>query len=148
MSVELLDEGVEDSVAICVSWLKDLEPGRVSNKRIPGAPLPAIWVVYIDGTENVEESTAEDLVSIHYLASKGDGGATAFRVAEAGARNVHQRMLLLGRYLEDVPLPGGRVANMDFCDVAKRPSWEEYGDEQILRKVGRYRIGLSYAKLS
>jgi hypothetical protein len=31
--------------------------------------------------------------------------------------------------------------------VVSRPHEEEYGDDMILRKVGRYQLGLSYAKV-
>lgn len=149
MTAEVLDEGVDDDVAVGISWLKDLLPaGQVAETRRAGDDLPFIWVEHMDGTECIEESYADDVIVVNYLAARGNGDATALRVAREGAAEVHQRMLLLARYLEDVPLAGGRIASIDYCDVFTRPRWEPYGDDQILRKVGRYRLGLGYAKQS
>lgn len=146
---EVLDEGVDDIVVVGVSWLAPLlAPGSVRDTRPPGGPLPFILVEFVDGTEDVDCGWADDVIAVHYLAAKGNGDATATRLAKQGALEVHQRMLLLARYLEDVPLTGGRIATIDYCDVFTRPRWEPYGDDQILRKVGRYRLGLGYAKLS
>lgn len=145
MGTEILDEGLEDGQIIAIAWLKDMQPGRVRNTRDPDDPLPFILVEHLSTTENVEESTGEALVSVHTLCDKGLG----YSAANGHATRTHQRMVLLSRYLEDVPLSGGRTATIDFVDVAMHPKWELYGDgTQILRKVGRYRIGLSYAKLS
>lgn len=148
MSVELLDEDVDDINTILVSWLSPLlATGHVSYNRRAGDPLPFIWINHIDGEESIEESSVDELVSIHTLYPKDDGGATALRTFRDGARDTHRRMLLLGRELPDVALPGGRLATIDFCSVFSRPVTQEYGDEQILQKVGRYRVGLSYVKL-
>lgn len=145
MSIEILDEGLEDGQIIAIAWLKDMFPGRVRNTRKPDDPLPFVLVEHLSTTENVEESTGVALVSIHTLSDK----ALGYSAASGHATDIHQRMLLLGRYLEDVPLSGGRMASIDFVDVAMYPKWEQYGDgTQILQKIGRYRIGLSYAKLS
>lgn len=148
MSVELLDEDVDDVSTILTVWLTPLlVPGQVSYNRRAGDPLPFIWHNHLSGDENVEESSVIELVSIHYLHAKGDGGATVLKAFKDGAKLVHRRMLLLARELPDIELPDGRMATIDFCDVFSRPVTQEYGDEQILQKVGRYRLGLSYVKL-
>ena len=148
MTAELLDEGPDDVEVIVVQHLWDLLPeGQVSHSRLAGDPLPFIYVNHLGGEECDEESTVDELVSIHTLYPKGLGQSGKKAAAEAAAVT-HRRMLLLARYLVDVPLPSGRNADIDYCDVAMRPRWEEYGDPNILRKVGRYRIGLSYVKLS
>jgi hypothetical protein len=149
VTAELLDVGPDDVETVCVSWLKPLQAdGQVAHIRPLGAPLPFVLVHALPGNECVEEGTVDELVSIHTLCDKGDGSAAAIRAARDEADRTHRRMLLLATYLEDVPLPGGRTASIDYVDVSGRPAWKEYGDDQILRKVGTYRIGLSYAKMS
>lgn len=154
MTAEILDYGPQDAVTIGVSWLTPLltrplfAGGAVANTRRAGDPLPFIWVNYMDGNENVDESTSDEVLSIHTLFPKGNGDAAAIRNFRDGADEVHRRMLLLAVYLEDVALPGGRVADIESVKVFTRPRTEEYGDEQILHKVARYQLGLSYAKLS
>lgn len=154
MSAELLEEGAEDCETIAVSWLLPMSQfpaGNIANARtvtMPGELLPFVLVNFLEGNEREDISAVDDLVEVKTLYPKGDGGATARRAWKQGWTAVHQRMLLLGRYLEDVPLPGGRIASIDYVDVAMRPRTHEFGDEQILCKVARYRMGLSYAKLS
>lgn len=148
MVAELLDEGIEDVEAIAISWLTPLLPtGQVGNIRRSGTALPFILVNAIPGPEDVECANADDVVSIHTLCDKNNGDAAAILAARNAADNTHRRMMLLARYLEDVALPGGRIATIDYVDCPMRPRWEEFGDDQILRKVGRYRIGLSYARM-
>jgi hypothetical protein len=144
VTTELLDEAPDDEEAIVIAWLKDLHPaGHVANNRKPGGPLPFILVSHLPSRENVEESTADALVSVHVLTHKADGQVASRDAAE----DMHRRMLLQARFLEDVELPGGRVASIDYVDVAQPPKRVEYGDENILRRVARYEIGLSYAKV-
>ena len=144
MSAELLGEAPDDSETIIVSWLKDLyPPGHVSTDRRSGAPLPFILVNHLDSTENVEESYSEALVSVHVLTHRSAGNVSSRDETD----KMHRRMLLLARYLEDVDLADGRVATIDHVYVAKHPSRQPYGDDQILRRVGRYNLGLSYAKV-
>ena len=42
-----------------------------------------------------------------------------------------------------IVLSGGRLVAVQYLDVVEQPRWEYYSDT-ILRKVGRYRIGLPY----
>jgi hypothetical protein len=144
MTAELLDEQAEDDEAITVAWLKDLhDEGHVKNFRRPGDPLPFILVSHLDSNENIEESTVDALISIHVLTHKAEGQV----VNRDTANEMHRRMLLLARYLEDVELPDGRVATIDYINAPQPPKRVEYGDENILRRVARYEIGLSYAKV-
>lgn len=139
MSVELLDEGPDDAETVFISWLKPLR--RTAVERVTDEPLPMTVVNTISWKETVEESTAEAVVSVHTLCAKTLGRTAARDEAD----KTHRRILLLARYLEDVDLAGGRKATIDFVDVFEGPKWQPYGDDQILRKVGSYRIGLSYA---
>ena len=146
-SVEILDEGPDDVETVVISWLRPLLPnGQIANGRLPDDPLPFIGVNHLTGEECVEESYVDELVSVHVLADRGLGNSGNLACASLMS-GVHRRMLLLARYLEPVVVDG-RPADIEYVDVHMRPRWEPYGDEQILRKLARYRVGLAYAKLS
>lgn len=143
MSVELLDEGPDDVETDIIAWLVPMLSNTV-NARRSGDPLPQIVVVHLDGNESIQESHATDLVSVHILSDKASGRVAARNIAN----DTHRRLLQLGRYLEDIDLVGGRKATISSLSVFTRPHWEEYGDDQILQKVGRYTVGLPYARIS
>lgn len=143
MTAEVLDEAAEDSETILVSWISPLYPeGHVANTRKAGDPLPFVLITELDIIECVEESYADALVSVHILVHKS-AGPVALRDE---SDKVHRRILLLARYLEPVPLAGGRTASLESISMPHPPKREDYGDELILRKVGRCTLGLSYAK--
>ena len=146
-SVELHDEGPEDDELVVIAWLRPLLPdGQIANARPLDAPLPFIVVNHLESNDSVDMGWSDDLISVHCLYPKGNGNANR-KAAAKFAADVHRRMLLLAVYHEPVQI-GARVADVDYCDVAMRPRWEPYGDEQILRKIARYRMGLGYVKLS
>lgn len=144
MPAEVLDEAPDDAETVVIAWLKPLyADGHVKNTRVSGDPLPFILVTHLDSNESVEESYADALVSVHVLTHKSAGQESS----RDETANMHRRMLLLARYLEDVDLGGGRMATIESVSVSKSPKREEYGDDLILRRVGRYSLGLSYAKV-
>lgn len=144
MTTEVLDEGPEDVETIAIALLKDLLPaGHVKNVRRSGDPLPFILVNFLDGNEDVECSCVDDLVSVHVLTHKSAGEVASRDQTD----EMHRAMLSQARYLDAIPLSDGRIATIDYVKVAKRPKREEYGDEMILRRIGRYIIGHSYAKV-
>ena len=128
---EILDEGPDDIETVVVQWLSPLR--RTANIRRAGDPLPMTVVETVAGTESVEESTADPVVSVHTLVRKSLG--------EDNARDemlkTHKRMLLLARHLEQF--------NIDYLRVFQYQRREPYGDDQIIRYVGRYQFGQSYA---
>ncbi len=138
MSVEILEEGVDDVEEIVVAWLQPLR--RTAQTRRSGDPLPFTLVSHVASEECADEFYTDELVSVHTMTDKALGVDNAKEEADA----THRRMLLLGRYLEAVSLHDGRTATIDYVHSAGRPLWVPYGDDQILRKVGRYKIGLSY----
>lgn len=135
---EILNEAPDDAEEVVIAWLTPLR--RSAQTRRSGDPLPFTLVTCVAGTECEEEFYADDVVSVHTLCDKALGEDNAKDEADA----THQRMLLLARYLPDVLLTDGRIATLDYVKVFQRPRWEPYGDDQILRKVGRYTLGLSY----
>ena len=131
MTVELLDEGPEDLETIVVNWLQPLR--RTANTRRSGDPLPMCVVEVTAGTESIEESHADPVVSVHTLVRKSLG--------EDNARDekdkTHKRMLLLARYLEDYDL--------EYVKVFETQRRVAYGDDTIIRYVGRYQFGQPYS---
>lgn len=138
---EILDEGVDDAEEVLIAWLKPLRPLATGNTRRSGAPLPYTLVTHLMGNESIEESNADPIVSVQTLCDK-NLGQSAFKVE---SQRTHRRMMLLARYNEDVVLDDGRIASIDYVQVTEMPRTEPYGDDQILRKIGRYQLGLSYA---
>jgi len=147
-SVELLDEGSEDSETAVISWLRPLLPdGAVANARLAGeALLPFIEVNKVAGEESDEQGWADDLVSVHCLYPRGLGNSGKALAAKFSS-DVHRRMLLLCATLGPVTIDG-REVGLEYCSVAMGPEWTPYGDERILRKTSRFRVGLPYAKMS
>lgn len=147
LGVDVLDEGPDDVETAIINWLRPLLPdGQVANARLSEDPVPFIVVEHIDGLESEELSEADEVVSVHALYAKGLGNENRV-LAGKFASIVHRRMLLLARYLDPIVV-GSRVVDVDYVQIFSRPRWVPYGDETILRKVGRYRVGLPYAKLS
>jgi len=150
LTAELSDEIVTDPETAVIAYLAPLHPHvpgsakqSVANFRESGWPLPFILVKELPGQENVDESDVDALVSVHTLVHKA-AGRSALRDE---ADRTHRRMLWIAQTLPTVLIPGVGYAEFDYVRVVSRPHPEDYGDEQILRKVGRYGIGLSYAKV-
>lgn len=137
---EVLSEGVDDVEEVIVAWLNPLR--RTSNTRRSGDPLPFTLVTHVAGEE--VDGYADAVVSVQTLCKQSLGED----VANDEALNTHRRMMLLSRYLEDVVLFDGRKATIDYVTCTEMPRWAPYGDDQILRKVGRYGIGLAYVDVT
>lgn len=138
MSIDLLYEAPEDDETIVVQWLSSLR--RTGITRRSGDELPFTLVRHVAGSENVDVGTADSIVSVHTLCDRADGEVAARNEAKL----THRRMLELARTLPVFALPDGRNVGVDYVAVSESPLWEPFGDEQILRKVGRYLIGLMY----
>jgi hypothetical protein len=136
---DLLDEAPDDIEEALVSWLTPVNRAAISRRT--GDPLPFILIRHLDGSEKVDEGIADHIVTIRTLCARSGG--------EVAARNeslrTHRAMLELARYLPEVSLSGGRIATIDYLKVTESPRWMAYEDDQILCKLARYQIGLSYA---
>lgn len=133
---DLYPQGADDVEAVVVAWLTPLR--RTAVTRAAGDELPFTLVRHITGSE--ELFFADPVVSIHTLCDRALGDAAA----AAEAQTTHLRMLQLKNTIDwTIVLPNGREAAVDYVTVTESPHWEPYSD-QILRKVGTYRIGLTY----
>jgi hypothetical protein len=135
----LLYQAPDDVEEAVIIWLSSL--GRVAITRRTDDPLPFRIVRNIAGDESVDMGTAETVVQIRTLCDKALG--------EDAARNecdkTHRAMLTIARELPDIPLSNGRNATIDYLTVFESPHWMDYGNDQILCKLARYQLGLSYA---
>jgi len=134
----IVAECADDVEAVVVAWLTALR--RSAAFRRPGDPLPFTLVHHVTGTESIDESTADAVVSVHTLCDKAAGESAAADECQL----THRRMLLLARELDPITLPDGRMVSVDYVTVEEPPIWEPYSDT-ILRKVARYRIGATYS---
>ena len=135
MTVELLPQGPGDIETIVVQWLAPLR--RTAVSRDLNDPLPMCVVQQVAGNEDLEESTADQVVQVDTLCDKNLG--------EDNARDekikTHQRMLQLGRYLE-------AQGTIDYMRVFESQRRESYGNDQVIRYVGRYQFGQTYDEIA
>ncbi len=138
MTTPLYPYAPEDIETLLVAHLAPLR--RCARERKPGDPLPFTLVTHVTGSDCPSEGTADPVVSVHTLCDKALGAPAA----RDAARETHRRMLHL---LIDprIILSGGRVVAVQYVAMFndEQPRWEFYSDT-ILRKVGRYQIGLPY----
>lgn len=137
MPVDLVDFCCEDAEELIIAWLTPLR--RTAAERRPGDPLPFTLVTHVAGSENVDESTAELIVSVHTLCDK----ALGMSAAAAESKKTHRRLLYLAKHVSDIALYTTRLVDIDYLTVTESPRWEYYSDT-ILRKCGRYAVGLTY----
>lgn len=137
MTAELLAYAPEDIETAIVAWLTPLR--RSGWERKAGDPLPFTLVNHITGTESASEGYADPVVSVHTFCDKTLGAPAARDECD----KTHRRMLLL--MTKPQITVGNRLVAVQYVEVVpgEQPRWEFYSDN-ILRKVGRYRIGLPY----
>ena len=140
MTAALLEWAANDAEALMVAWLNPLPGFRVAAARVAGDPLPFILVTHITGREDADIGLSDPVVSVHTLCDKSLG----YDNAKITADTVHRRMLQLCRHQDAIELPNLLWANVDYCQVEETPIWVPFEDNRILRKVGRYKFGLSY----
>jgi hypothetical protein len=127
----------EDVEELIIAWLTPLR--RTSAERRPGDPLPFTLVTHVAGSESVDEGTADLIVSVHTMCDKNLG----MSAAATESKKTHQRLLYLAKHVSNISLVTTRLVNIDYLTVVESPRWEYYSDT-ILRKVGRYGVGLPY----
>lgn len=135
-----IDEASDDVEEALIAYLSGLR--RTDRTRRAGDPLPFILVNHIGGSEDPEAGFADPLVSIRTLCDKGLGESVAAQESDLA----HRWMLRLASVQDDIPISGGRVVNFDYVNVVEAPHWAEYPNGQLLCKLGRYGIGLSYVR--
>ena len=138
MTVLLADQAADDVEEILVAWFTPVR--RSAVERVTGDPLPFTAIVHVAGSENVDEGTAAPIVSVHTFTDKALGRVNL----KTETQTSHSRMLRLATHCDVITLKSGRKVGVDYVDVVESPLYMPYGDDQILRKVGRYEVGLTY----
>jgi hypothetical protein len=110
---------------------------RAGFKREAGDPLPFTLITHVTGTESAGEGYADPVVSVHTLCDKTIGAPAA----RDEATRTHRRMLAL--LLDPTIVIGNRTIAVQYVEVVEQPRWEFFSDN-VLRKVGRYKLGLPY----
>lgn len=129
----------EDIETALVAHLTPLR--RAGFTREAGDPLPFTLITHITGTESANEGYADPVVSVHTLCDKTIGAPAA----RDEATKTHCRMLAL--LLDPTIVIGTRTVAVQYLEVVEQPRWEFFSDN-VLRKVGRYRIGLPYVMVA
>jgi len=138
----LLDQAPDDVEEAVIVWLSSL--GRAAITRRSTDPLPFRLVRHITGDEKVDEGVADQVVTVRTLCDKTLGEDAA----RDECQKTHRAMLTIARELPDILLSNGRNATIDYLKVFESPRWIEYENDQVLCKLARYQIGLSYAPAS
>lgn len=141
MSAELLPVGPDDIEAALVAYFSTIR--RSSTVWETGDGLPFTIITLLTGTEDPEIGFADPVVQLDTLVDKSLGSVNARNEAET----THQRMLYLARYLPGITM-SGRIFGADYVKVTEMQHWLPFGDPSILRKVGRYQIGIGYVPIS
>jgi hypothetical protein len=131
---EIADFGPLDVETLTVRWLAQLY--RTANTRRPGDPLPFLLIQQGPSKENVEESTADQVVQVDVLCDKALGEDAARDVKD----RMHRRMLLLIRHLEV-------EGTIDSVGVFESPRRFPYENDKIIKYTARYQFGQTYDQI-
>mgnify|MGYP000526419338 FL=1 len=135
MTTPLYGYAPEDVTTALVAWLTPLR--RTADSRGPNDPLPSTVVEHITGAEDSDAGVCDQVVSVHTFVAKSAGTV----VLRDEAAKTHRRMLLLN----DRPqiTIGTRLVSVDYVEVVE-PQIPVFYSDTVIRKVGRYRVGLPY----
>lgn len=126
MTQLLLPPDVEE---LLISYLSPL--GDVSVEMMnPVQTFPFYLINRISGGDDYVTDCAA--VSIHAF-------HTSRTLASAAARAMHLKMKQLTPQVP-VLMSDSTYASVDYVGVIETPNWVDYGDKEIERYVGRYRI--------
>ncbi len=127
-----------DVEMLVAAWLAPI--GRSGVAFRSKDPLPFRLISRIGGDEDFFTRLDDPIVSVHTLCDLGRD----YAAAAAEAQTTHDRMLELAWTLGPVTMPDGSQVAVDYVKVFQPPMWRDYEDVRVLRKIGRYKIGLPY----
>jgi hypothetical protein len=146
VSVDLYLDAPEDIEDLVLAWLLPLagSPAGLGLEKPDGATFPFRMVTGLHTVDDCNLFASESLVSVHTFETHSNP-QRARSLAKRAARDSHQRLLLLAHdAMPDVVMADGRLANVDYLEVAERPHYEDYRADNVKRYVGRYLVGLSF----
>ena len=141
MAADLLDDNAPDVEDFLCAWLAPLL--RTATERKTDSALPFCVVARIAGADDPDAGVDEPSVQLDIF-DGARNGLLAAQNAALTARDVHRRMMLLARELTTVTLSDGSLANADHVLTVIKPFRTPYANDQVVRYVARYEVGLSY----
>ena len=141
MTADLLDENAPDAEDFLCAWLAPLL--RTATERKTDDEMPFCQVARISGEDDQHTGVDTEVLQLDIF-DTARAGLLAAQNAATTARNVHRRMTLLGRELTTVTLSDGTTANADYVETVIKPFRMAYANDQVVRYVARYQLGLSY----
>lgn len=141
MPAELLDADAPDVEDFLCCWLAPLL--RTATERKTDDELPFCQVSRISGGDDEHTGYDEAAVQLDIFDHARDN-MLAVQAAKLTARDVHRRMMLLSREASTVTLSTGQQANADTVATVLKPFRMPYANDQVVRYVARYQLGLSY----
>lgn len=122
-----------DAEELIVTYLADSGFTPVANEMPPTPVYPFILVTCIDSCDDYV--TEGNTMSVHYFHND-------MTLASTGARAMHLAMKNLLSPTVTVQMSEGNYVSIDYLFVIHKPIYVDYGDKEIKRYVGRYRIDL------
>ena len=144
MSAPLLGEDAPDLEDFVVCWIAQVM--RCATERETDDDLPFCQVARITGEDDPDTGTGEEVVQLDIF-DHARNGLLAGQAAAISARNIHRRMTKLSRELSTVTVSDGSHVNADYVRTLIKPFRMAYANEQVVRYVARYSLGLSYVAL-
>lgn len=141
MPADLLGEAPPDVEDFVCAWLAPLL--RTAVERKTDDELPFCQVARISGLDDEHTGVDEPVVQLDIF-DHARGGLLGVQNAATTARDVHRRMMLLSRENTTVTLSTGQQANADHVITILKPFRMAYTNDQVVRYVARYQLGLSY----
>ena len=141
MPAELLDEDAPDVEDFLCCWLAPLL--RTATERRTDDDLPFCQVARISGADDEHTGVDEPVIQLDIF-DRARNGLAAVQNAKLTARDVHRRMMLLARENATVALSTGQLVNADHIGTVIKPFRMAYDNDQVVRYVARYQVGLSY----
>jgi len=133
---------VEDFIACAMAPVM-----RCATERDSDDELPFCVVTRIAGPDDPDCGTDDPVVQLEFFDKARDGLSKAQAAGETKNRG-HRRMTKLARDFVDVTMSDGSTANATYVITTLKPVRMPYQDDQIVRYVGRYQVGLSYVAVT
>lgn len=136
---ELLQVAAPSVERVVCAWLRPL--GRAGTWRLAGDVLPFRLVNRVAGADDPTQGIDIPILSVHTFAIRDEALDESILT--------HQRMMYLARFpFTDIELPSSEIVNVNYLECVEKPIQIDYGDPNLLRYVGRYRIGVDFVEFS
>lgn len=138
---DLLNETAPDEEDFVACYMQPVV--RTAAERSTNDELPFCVAFRVSGPDDPDVGLDEPVMQLEWF-DKARNGMSALQNAKLSARDGHRRMLYLARHSVNVVMSDGSVANADYLTTLLKPFRMAYEDDQIVRYVARYQLGLSY----